>query len=163
MTFEEALDQNGYIVYTNVGVSMMPLLRENRDVMMIHKRPTQRLKKLDAVLFVRPGIEGRGHYVLHRILKVLEDGYWIVGDNCTSGEIVREENVIGILQSVVRDGKEVDFHSLGYWLYLHLWCEPYWLRFFILRCKAFLRRGLLFVYRRLPKGIQRLAKGILNR
>ena len=45
-TFEEELEQNGKLVYTNVGVSMLPLLREGRDVMLIEK--TDVLKPLDA-------------------------------------------------------------------------------------------------------------------
>ena len=30
-TFEELLTQDGYLVYTNVGSSMLPLLRQRRD------------------------------------------------------------------------------------------------------------------------------------
>ena len=30
-TFEEELERNGILIYTNRGDSMMPLLRENRD------------------------------------------------------------------------------------------------------------------------------------
>ena len=87
MTFEEVLAQNGKLAYTNVGISMMPLIREGRDVMMIEARETAAIRRYDAVLFRRPGVTGRGAYVLHRILKILPDGkYWIVGDNCTSGE-----------------------------------------------------------------------------
>ena len=89
MRFEEVLEKKGVIAYTNVGVSMLPLLRENRDIMIIRKRGADRLKKYDAVLFVRPEVQDQSCYVLHRILKVLEDGYWIVGDNCVSGEYVR--------------------------------------------------------------------------
>ena len=151
MRFEDALEQNGYITYTNVGVSMMPLLREHRDIMVIQKRGAERLRRLDAVLFVRPGVEGRGHYVLHRILKVCDRGYWIVGDNCIGGECVREENVIGVLTSVIRDGKEVDFRGAGYRLYLKCWCAPYRMRFAVLRAKGFLRRCGSFAKRKLKK------------
>ena len=37
-TFEEEIRQNGYLVYTNVGASMMPLLRQNRDLMVIEQK-----------------------------------------------------------------------------------------------------------------------------
>ena len=33
MSFEELLDRDGYLAYTNVGTSMMPLLRQGKDVM----------------------------------------------------------------------------------------------------------------------------------
>ena len=36
-------------------------------------------------------------YVLHRILKALpDDRYWIVGDNCVSGDIVKRKNRMDI-------------------------------------------------------------------
>ena len=55
----------------------MPLLREDRDVMII-ERVTGRLKKYDVPLYKRPN----GQYVLHRILKVRENDYVICGDHC---------------------------------------------------------------------------------
>lgn len=122
MSFEELLDRDGRLVYTNKGVSMMPLLRQDRDLMMIEKKGEARCRRFDAVLFRRPGNNGRDAYVMHRILRVNDDGtYYIVGDNCLTGETVREENVLGVLTGVVRDGKTVDFHSLGYRAYVWLW------------------------------------------
>lgn len=49
-SFEEMLDRNGYLAYTNVGVSMMPLLRQGKDVMEIRKKGPERCKKYDAQL-----------------------------------------------------------------------------------------------------------------
>ena len=84
-TFEEELDTYGRIIFTNRGLSMLPLLRQNRDVLVIDKRGEERMKKYDAVLFRRDS----GQYILHRILKLLDGGYYIVGDNCITGEYVR--------------------------------------------------------------------------
>ena len=42
ITFEELLEQNGYIVYTNVGRSMLPLLRQRRDIIEIHRKESGR-------------------------------------------------------------------------------------------------------------------------
>ena len=64
VSFEDELNAHGKLVYTNVGTSMMPLLRQHRDIIVIEKRPEGRLKKYDAVLYKR----GR-KYILHRILK----------------------------------------------------------------------------------------------
>ena len=75
-TYEEQLNKYGTIIYTNVGRSMMPLLREHRDIMIIKARPEGRLKKYDAVLYKRGD-----HYILHRILSVRNDGYVICGDH----------------------------------------------------------------------------------
>lgn len=151
-SFEEQLQSKGQLIWTNVGVSMMPLLRENRDLMVITAKGSQRCKKYDAVLFRRPGVSGRGAYVMHRILRVNSDGtYWIVGDNCVSGETVREEDVLGILTQVVRDGKTIHVTDKGYLFYVHLWCDAYPVRFFLLRARGFALRCLHFVKRRLLK------------
>ena len=80
VTYEEELLARGKILRTNVGVSMLPLLREGRDVMII-ERFDDRLKKYDVPLYRR----GEA-YVLHRIIKVKPDGYDIIGDNCVSIE-----------------------------------------------------------------------------
>ena len=140
-TFEQALESNGSIVYTNVGVSMRPLIREGLDVMRI-KKADGKIKKYDVVLYRRPGVSGRGHYVLHRVLKVGRDSsYWIVGDNCTDGENVKSENVIGVLDSVIRGGKKtVRTTDLSYRLYVAFWCAPYRIRFFVLRSRRFAAR-----------------------
>ncbi len=138
-TYEEMLEKTGFLFWKTVGFSMRPLIREGKDTVIIKKRPEGRCKKYDTVLFTRPGVEGRGKYILHRILRVNPDGtYWIVGDNCTSGEIVREENVLGVLIAVNRKGRKVEVTSRKYQLYVRLWCAPYRMRFFLLRNKWFL-------------------------
>lgn len=143
MTFEQVLERDGQLAYTNVGVSMMPLLRQGRDLMIIERKGPERCRKLDAVLFKRPGRTGRGAYVLHRILRVNGDGtYWIVGDNCVSGETVAEENVLGVLTAVVRDGKTVPVTAPGYRLYVNTWCRFYPLRIALLRARHFAGRCL---------------------
>ena len=152
-TFEEELERSDRIVYTNVGVSMLPLLREGRDLMVIERCDPAHLQRYQAVLFTRPGLTGRGAYVLHRILKVLPDGrYWIVGDNCMSGEIVAPGQILGVLTAVCRGKKTIDFSGFGYRLYVALWCAPYPLRFLILRVRRFFRRGFRWLGSKLGRG-----------
>lgn len=132
-SFEKELAENGKLVYTNVGVSMMPLIREKRDVILM-ERLDDAPKRFDVVLFRRDGIEGRGHYVLHRVLRVRRDGrFLIAGDHDASGEIVEKDHILGRMTSLLRDGKPYRFSGFRYWCYLHLWCAPYRLRFFFLR------------------------------
>lgn len=139
-TFEEELARSGKLLYTNVGVSMRPLLREGRDVMVIERAAQYRV--LDAVLFRRPGVTGRGAYVLHRILRENADGsFWIVGDNCTSGETVAREDILGVLTGVQRGGKLVKTSDAAYRAYVRFWCAPYPLRFAVLRAVHFARRA----------------------
>lgn len=138
-TFEEELHNSGKLVFTNVGASMLPLLREGKDVMIIERADDYR--RLDAVLFRRPGVQGRGAYVLHRILKVRRDGsYWIVGDNEMTGEYVQKENVLGVLTGIRRGDRLIRVTDPSYRLYVYLWCAPYHVRFGVMKLKRFVRR-----------------------
>ena len=143
VTYEQQLERYGKILRTNVGVSMLPLLREGRDVMII-ERPNGRLKKYDMPLYRRGD-----DYVLHRIIKVNPDGYDIIGDNCVSIERdVKEEQVIGVLTGIIRDGKEYLLDSFTYKLYYHIWCDFLYIRILLLKIK-FLCKGALRRIRRL--------------
>lgn len=140
--FETELARHGRIIFPNKGTSMLPLLRQDRDLMVIRRRCPERLNKYDAVLFKR----GNGQYVLHRILSVEKDGYLIAGDNCWQREYVEEERVLGVLTAVVRDGRTIGVTGLGYRLYVHLWCDFFPVRAGLLRARGFLgaaRRKLL--------------------
>jgi len=136
ISYEELLDRDGKFVYTVRGVSMMPLLRQRRDLIVIEKAGPECCKKYDTVLFVRPAADGRQDYVLHRVLKVYDDGrYWIVGDNCVSGDMVRRDQILGVMTSLVRDGRTIRVTDRGYRLYVTLWCKPYRLRIALLRLR----------------------------
>ena len=123
-TFEEEIRKNGYLVYTNVGDSMMPLLRQNRDLLIISKKKG-RCKKNDVPLYKRDS----GQYILHRILKVRDKDYVICGDNRWRREYgITDEQIIGVLTAVVRDGKTVPVTDRKYQRYVHLWCDFYYIR-----------------------------------
>ena len=142
LSFEEELEKSGKLVYTNVGVSMRPLIRQDRDILIIEK-PKGRLKKYDVPLYKRGS-----QYVLHRIVKVRENDYVICGDNCMKKEYgITDEQIIGVLTSLVRGGKELDFNSFGYKLYSRFWCAAYPVRVIILRLRNLLAR----IYRKLFK------------
>lgn len=142
-TFSQVLKETGRLIYTTRGVSMRPLLRQGKDVVVI-ETPKEHCKKYDTVLFLRKN----GQYVLHRILKIDGDQYWIVGDNCLGGEMVSEQQIIGVMTSLKRGGRSVKLTDWRYRLYVRLWCAPYRLRFFVLRVKWFLFRCLRYVKRR---------------
>ena len=75
-SFEEILEKEGRLIYTNVGTSMLPLIRQGKDLLIIEP-PDGRLKKYDIPLYRRDS----GQYVLHRVLKVREQDYVLCGDH----------------------------------------------------------------------------------
>lgn len=136
ISFEEELERSGKLVYTTVGVSMRPLIRQDKDISIIEK-PKGRLKKYDVALYKRPN----GQYVLHRVVKVLEDGYVILGDNCCSKEFnIKDSQILGVLTSLNRGGKEIDFESFGYKFYVRLRYAHYPVRVIIFKTKKFIRK-----------------------
>ena len=65
--FEEVLEKDGELYFTNVGYSMYPLIRQREDILHIVKADDY--KKGDIVLY----LSKLDHYVLHRILKIKKD------------------------------------------------------------------------------------------
>ena len=122
-TFEEILKKDGKLVYKTKGVSMNPMLYQNRDLVVIV--PVQgRLKELDVALYRR----GRS-YVLHRVIAVNDDGtYLIRGDNTYSDEIVPDSAVLGVLTEFVRDGKQYKVTDEEYLRYVRARVKSYPMR-----------------------------------
>ena len=152
MAILDDLERTGYYVCMCSGVSMMPLLRQNRDVLIISRNPSTCYRVFDIVLFIRED----GTYVLHRILKRKRGIYWVVGDNCYKGEYIREDQVIGSLTQVIRNGKAIRFDSLRYKLYLYLWCAPYQTRFILLDIYHNGWLGVRHTWEKVCKRIKRL-------
>ena len=78
ISFEDYLARHDALTYTNVGVSMQPLLREGKDLFIVRKKGAERCRKGDVVLYKRASES----YVLHRIIEVHPTEYVILGDNC---------------------------------------------------------------------------------
>lgn len=105
--FETFLEQNGSLTYSNVGVSMLPLLRQGKDLFTVVKKTPERCRAGDVVLYRRPP----DRYVLHRIVAVRERDYVLLGDNCVSREYgIRDEDILGVMTDFVRNGKK---HSVS--------------------------------------------------
>lgn len=147
MSLEELIAVRGYIVYSNVGVSMTPLLRQRRDIIEIRKKEPDRCHKYDVVLYKRGE-----KYILHRILRVYPDGYLIAGDHNTFVETdVTDDMILGVMTRVIRNGRSITMDNLLYRLYVHLWCDCYPLRMFLLLCKAKARVVLSRIYHIIKK------------
>ena len=103
-TFEEEIERTGKLVYTNVGDSMMPLIKQGRDLLIIEK-PDGRLKRYDIPLYKRDS----GQYVLHRVMKIKKDGSYVMcGDNRSQLEYgITDRHIIGILTDIIRNGQTI--------------------------------------------------------
>ena len=103
-SFEEVLDKDGELIFTNVGYSMYPLIKQREDVLRIVKTDT--FKRGDILLY-KSEID---HYVLHRVLKIKKDKIILAGDyNYWKDKPIVKEQVLGKLISIKKkDGQVID-------------------------------------------------------
>lgn len=131
-TYEQELKTNGKLVYTTVGRSMRPFLRSGEDLMIIETREDSRFKPRDVVLYRRDS----GKYVLHRIMAVRKHDYVLCGDNCWNLEPgIRDDQILGVLTAVIRDGKRRDVSDKFYRAKVFVW----WLLYPIRACVVYIR------------------------
>lgn len=143
-SIKEILDETGAYTGLTVGSSMEPLLHEQKDNIIVIK-PEGRLKKYDVALYVT----SYGKYIMHRVIKVEEDHYVIMGDNLIQKEYVTEDMICGKLIGFYKNGKKyIDCeNSKLYKLYSRIWVA-------IIPIKPalfFVRRGFRYIIRRIKK------------
>ncbi len=132
-TIRQTLAQGNSVTFTPGGVSMLPMLRPDRDAVTLSPLP-QQLKKYDLPLYRRDN----GQYVLHRVVKVGQT-YTCLGDNQFYTEPgVRQDQMIGIVTEFVRGGKRISVTDLRYRVYCRFWYHSRFLR----RCWRKLKRIL---------------------
>ena len=149
--FEDLLEKDGRLVYKIKGRSMKPMLRENRDLVIVEV-PSARLQKDDVALYKRGE-----QYVLHRVIAVGDGFYRIRGDNTYSLEHVSDEQILGVLTGFTRRGRNHAVTESGYRFYVRFWNFIYPLRFVWFHIK----RGLKAVAEKL--GIAPFLKKLLRR
>ena len=120
--FEDILKKDGKLVYKTKGTSMEPMLRQNRDLVILEV-PSSRLQKYDVALYKRGE-----KYVLHRVIGVKDGYYRIRGDNTFAVEHVPFDSVIGVLSRFNRKGKLHSVTERGYRFYVRFWNAIYPLR-----------------------------------
>ncbi len=114
----EMLENNGRVTIGIKGVSMQPMLYNSRDKVTLVK-PEFPLKKHDIPFYRREN----GQFILHRIIKAHKNGcYTCRGDNQWEKEYpVSEEQIIGVVESFNRNGKEISVKNKKYLLYTKTW------------------------------------------
>ncbi|MBR4109655.1 MAG: hypothetical protein IKK41_05010 [Oscillospiraceae bacterium] len=135
--FRERLDKGQTVRFMPRGISMLPMLRQGIDSVVLSPLP-EKLKKYDLPLYQRPN----GKYILHRIVDV-GDTYTCLGDNQYTKEYgVEHQWMIGVVTAFYRGEKYHSVNELGYQIYCRLWYLFKRLRIFGSRCKGWLKRHL---------------------
>lgn len=118
----EVLDSGGEFRLYPKGRSMLPLLRERRDSVVLKKVGTPAaVRKNDIVFYQR----SNGQFVLHRLMRMEEDGsYTMCGDHQLYLEhgIVADQ-VIGTVVQIYKKDKPLSLTGLRYRLYTAIWCR----------------------------------------
>lgn len=116
------------------GSSMSPFLIHARDYIYFRK-PDRELRRGDMVFFQRDS----GQFVMHRILKVKKDGFYIVGDGQTQVEgPVRSNQIFGLVFCVQRKGKKISPGDFWWEFFAHAWLDLLPLRPFLAKCYGIL-------------------------
>ena len=134
---EQLLQKGNIIRLKPQGFSMYPLFIPGRDEALIQQVPVTSLKRNDVALYRRD----QGILVLHRIVRVTADGYYMTGDNQYEIEgPLRPDQFRGKLIAFVRNGKEIYVRNPVYRFLSALWLLMLPVRPFCFRLTAFLRR-----------------------
>ena len=135
----EQLSRGESVTFSPRGTSMLPMLRQGRDSVVLSPLPKQ-LKKYDLPLYRRDD----GAYVLHRIVQTGET-YTCIGDNQFVFETgITHDRVIAVCAAFTRGKKEYSANALRWRVYAVLWHHS---------------RSL----RRLAKGAEKKLRGLLKR
>ena len=132
------------------GYSMYPLVNPNHgDAVILEPLGDRRPKKGEVVLFRRCSTANPGEgdlLVLHRIVRVTAEGYYLVGDNQSQPEgPVERSQMCGVMTAVVKRGRRFSVTDLRYRLLCGMWrfflpIRPTLFRFAVWCRKRILRR-----------------------
>ena len=110
---EESISTGGEFRLFHKGKSMMPLLREGKDSVLLVK--PDNIQKNDIVLFVRES----GQFVMHRVVKIKGDEYIMCGDyQCVLERGIKKENIVAKVKGVFRENEYNDLTSKEYKKYV---------------------------------------------
>lgn len=114
----EKLNAGGRVNFNPRGTSMLPMLHNDGDRVEIRKAE-EPLKKYDLPLYRRAD----GQFVLHRVVRKPKYGlYTMCGDNQWQLEKgISHSQIVGVVTSFVRNGKEYKVTDRGYKAYCRLW------------------------------------------
>lgn len=134
---QERLAAGQTVRFSPMGISMLPMLRQGIDSVVLSPVP-EKLKKYDLPLYRRTD----GKYVLHRIVKTGET-YTCIGDNQFTYEPgISHGQVLALVTAFYRGERKWEVTSPLYRLYCVFWHYTRPLRHFWRRGMGWLRRHL---------------------
>lgn len=134
---EQLLRDGNIIRIKPQGFSMYPLFIPGRDEALIQQVPVTSLRRNDVALYRRD----QGILVLHRIVHITSEGYYMTGDNQYEIEgPLRPDQFKGKLIAFVRNGRETSVKNPLYCFLSRLWLFMLPVRPFCFRLTAFIRK-----------------------
>lgn len=137
---EEVLASGGEFRMFPKGTSMLPLIVQTRDSVVLKRNTEEGAKKHDIAFYRRKN----GQFVLHRVMKIRTDGTYVMcGDNQLALETgIEREQIIAYVAGLYRKDKAVKMNGLAYRAYVFLWTKRpvRWLCFLPRRVKGKLGR-----------------------
>lgn len=133
----EQLDAGKSVRLSPRGTSMLPLLRQGKDSVILSPLP-EKLRKYDVPLYQREN----GQYVLHRVIRAGET-YTCTGDNQFVYETeLNHSQMIAVVTAIYRNGKVYSMDSIWQKTYCRFWHYSRPIRHLWRRGIGFLRRCL---------------------
>lgn len=131
----ELIQEGHEVSMTISGSSMEPFLVHNRDKIYF-RMPEGELKKGDMVFFQRDS----GEFVMHRILHIKPDGFYLSGDHQTIIEgPIRKEQIFAKVVSVERNGVWLTQKNVSWRFYAGCWRRWFCMRKVINKMKRIVR------------------------
>lgn len=107
---KEQIELGKTVVFSPKGTSMLPLIRQNVDKVVLKKAPNK-LKKYDLPLYLRKN----GQFVLHRVVGIEKSGYVMCGDNQFEREHgIKNEQILALACGVYRENEYLSFDDKKY-------------------------------------------------
>ena len=133
---EEIIENGGSCKLRVTGYSMTPILKHLLDSVILTSPTMRKIKKGEIVFIQRDS----GQYVLHRVYKIIDENSFIMnGDAQQWVETVRNDKVIGVCSSIIRNNKEISCDNYIYKCIIKLWQFFMPIRHYIFKINSFLK------------------------
>ena len=110
------IKENGLYVTTPHGNSMWPFIRDSIDSVAVVPYEGK-ARKYDVILYATAG----DSHVMHRVIGCKNGVYIVRGDNCFRREHIRDGQIMGVVERIIRKGKTVRRNRGAYLIPVRLW------------------------------------------